>query len=245
MRELIILKISTLRTLSTSTSTGKTNTRSRGMSERQTQARKHFKNAHEHENTEKNNELSYRRGQNPQISPADMAIRREKQRLRTSSGRLRPSCTDFGPDRNTMYPGYFFCKGCIEWDNRPIENRRIKKINQRYRCTAEHTSFIHPTHKLKGWYKNMSNKDVENLLSDEENETNLSTDTTINTPNLTTTTYTSTLSTSVAQGTDKDSTLASEKGENDDTHEMESEIKYLREEIEKLRVKSCNEILEL
>ena len=112
MRELIVFSklVPTLRTVSTSPSTGKTNTRSRGMSERQTQARKHFKNAHEHENTEKNNELSYRRGQNPQISPADMAIRREKQRLMTSSGGLCPSYTNFGPDQNTIYPGYFFSR---------------------------------------------------------------------------------------------------------------------------------------
>ena len=52
-------------------------------------------------------ELSYRRGQNPQISPGDMAIGRQKQRLMTSSGGLCPSCTDFGPDQNTIYPGYF------------------------------------------------------------------------------------------------------------------------------------------
>ena len=91
----------------------------------------------------------------------------------------------------------------------------------------------------------MSNKDVENLLSDKENETNLPNDTTINTPTLTTTTDTSNLSTIVAQGTDEDSTLASEKGKNDDTHEMESVIKYFREELVKLRVRSCNDILEL
>ena len=91
----------------------------------------------------------------------------------------------------------------------------------------------------------MSEEDVENILNDEENRTNLLTDTNTNTPNLTTTSDTSTLSTSAAQGTDKDSTLASENGENDDTHEMESEIKSLRQELAKLRVRSCNEILEL
>ena len=78
------------------------------MLERQTRARKRS-NAREHHNTA-NNELSYRRGQNPQISPGDMAIRREKQRLMTSSGGLHPSCTDFRPDQITIYSGYLFAR---------------------------------------------------------------------------------------------------------------------------------------
>ena len=97
---------------------------------------------------------------------ADISRRRELENLKFASG-IQPSCTDFGPQREHNYPGYLFCKGCKEWDDRPRENKRAKRSQNRYKCTAGHTSFLHPTTRSTDWMPSKLRKreDEEELFS--------------------------------------------------------------------------------
>ena len=68
-----------------------------------------------------------------------------------------------------------------------MENKQTNKTNKRYKCEANHTSSIQPTHKIKEWYRIMPSNDVDELLRSEENTTLSNTTTTIPDPNSTST----------------------------------------------------------
>jgi hypothetical protein len=66
-------------------------------------------------------------------------------------------CTDFGPDRHQLYPGFFFCSPCGFWEVDCVHatNRSlVKRDSQRYACQGHHKSFIFPTTKWKPWCYN-------------------------------------------------------------------------------------------
>ena len=56
-----------------------------------------------------------------------------------------PTCVDFGPYRELPFPTNHFCDKHNRWDNLPVENKRLKQTMILYRCTANHTSFLHQT----------------------------------------------------------------------------------------------------
>ena len=113
------------------------------------QRRSKQRNQEKNDTNEKSNDiLAYGRGEQPRVTDAEMAIWRQKQML-MCEGELKPSCTDFGPDCNILYPDFYFFWFCINWDNRPIENKQLKQNQNKYKCRAGHISFLHPTTKKK------------------------------------------------------------------------------------------------
>ena len=92
-----------------------------------------------------NNIINHKRNEeSPNISESEISRRQQLENLKYANG-LQPSCIDFGQQCEAQYPGFFLCIGCKEWDNRPRENKRAKQTQNRYKCTAGHTSFLHPT----------------------------------------------------------------------------------------------------
>jgi hypothetical protein len=63
-----------------------------------------------------------------------------------------PTCCTFGRNRKAIYPNYFFCANCTQWDNEILRVRKttISTRPNRLRCLASHSSFIFPTDKLEG-----------------------------------------------------------------------------------------------
>ena len=193
-----------------------------------------------------NKVLSYKRGERACISDAEMAIRRQKQRLMCDGG-LKPSCTDFGGDRKELYPGFFFCQQCDDWDNRQIENKKLKQSSKRYSCRAGHKSFISPTTKLKSWcsdnvkkrLKETTEGDMENEIrnDDDESELGIQSETT---PEL------ATLRTIPQQADvdDESSTIAS-VGTDDPVATLQNELNQLRCENELMKQRLVTEILDL
>ena len=103
------------------------------MSERR-RSRKRGKSIEENNEDSSTNILTYKRGQSASVPEKDTRTRQNKQRL-IGSGKIgiRPTCCDFGPDRLKLYPGFFFCKQCDNWDNRPIESQKVKKTSKKYK----------------------------------------------------------------------------------------------------------------
>jgi hypothetical protein len=66
-------------------------------------------------------------------------------RITRSSG--SPTCCTFGVNQIQLYPEFFFCHNCDEWDKRMlrVNKRHNSTRSERYRCTAGHTSFYFPT----------------------------------------------------------------------------------------------------
>jgi hypothetical protein len=65
----------------------------------------------------------------------------------------KPSCLHYGIDRGTceiLYPDLFFCGNCEAYAEAMIHSSRkslIKKESARFKCQADHTSYIFPTTK--------------------------------------------------------------------------------------------------
>ena len=63
-------------------------------------------------------------------------------------GGRRPMCTDYGRTRHFAFrgQGFFFCNPCDLWDDRlPDSNIKATRLSRRFRCTANHSCFSHPT----------------------------------------------------------------------------------------------------
>jgi hypothetical protein len=63
-------------------------------------------------------------------------------------GRRKPMCTDYGRTRHFAFrgQGFFFCSPCDLWDDRlPDSNMKASRVSTRFGCTANHSSFSHPT----------------------------------------------------------------------------------------------------
>ncbi|KAI2496094.1 hypothetical protein MHU86_18420 [Fragilaria crotonensis] len=57
-------------------------------------------------------------------------------------------CTDYGRTRHFAFrgQGFFFCNPCDLWDDRlPDSNIKGSRLSTRFRCTANHSCFSHPT----------------------------------------------------------------------------------------------------
>ena len=67
--------------------------------------------------------------------------------LRTSNTEI--TCSDFGCDREILFPNYFFCHECMNWDNQNHENKRLCCDMKSYKCKVNHTSFVTPTVKVQ------------------------------------------------------------------------------------------------
>ena len=52
--------------------------------------------------------------------------------------------SSFGLDWHKKYPGYHFCAPCKNWDNRPMENKRLNRKMKSYKCEISHTSYTVP-----------------------------------------------------------------------------------------------------
>ncbi len=62
----------------------------------------------------------------------------------------KPTCSLFGPHRETLYSDYFFCANCKIYDDYASSGyaRRIGRDSRRFKCTANHTDFFFPTDRL-------------------------------------------------------------------------------------------------
>ena len=58
-----------------------------------------------------------------------------------------PTCSHFGPLRNQIYPGYFFCQNCKWWDDnvRSGCTGNAKRTSQKFRCRASHDNWLFPS----------------------------------------------------------------------------------------------------
>ena len=54
------------------------------------------------------------------------------------------TCSSFGPNRYTKFPGYHFCTPCKHWDSRPMENKRLNRKMKAYKCEINHKSYVTP-----------------------------------------------------------------------------------------------------
>jgi hypothetical protein len=61
-----------------------------------------------------------------------------------------PTCSNFGLNRNLLYPEYFFCHNCVQWDTNSLLGIKKSKFHPAHLpCTANHTSFVFPSTKLE------------------------------------------------------------------------------------------------
>ena len=84
----------------------------------------------------------------------------------------KPTCLDFGPDRVSVWPGYFFCSNCVLHENELLlGNSKAKRSSKKCTCKGGHVSFNVPTTKVKKWCKAIVDNDVhsEDDDSDEDN----------------------------------------------------------------------------
>ncbi len=63
----------------------------------------------------------------------------------------KPTCILFGPHRETLYEGFFFCANCKKYEDMLTSGciGRVKRNSTRFKCTARHTDFMFPTHKIE------------------------------------------------------------------------------------------------
>ncbi len=63
----------------------------------------------------------------------------------------KPTCLLFGPHRETLYHGFFFCSNCKLYEDAISSGGFSKKLNResrRFRCQAKHTDLMFPTDRL-------------------------------------------------------------------------------------------------
>ena len=88
-------------------------------------------------------------------NPNNHATTRSSNRV-TGGGRV--TCSHYGPNRQYLFPGYFFCNPCSLWDSVALSNRAssAQRDSTRHLCTAAHTSATHPTMKSTHWDRTKS-----------------------------------------------------------------------------------------
>lgn len=81
----------------------------------------------------------------PTTPPDDEA---DVRRLRQSYLGITPYCSIYGRCREALYPSFYFCSGCHQFDQdkfcSSIRNK-IRRSAPRYKCRAKHESFACPT----------------------------------------------------------------------------------------------------
>lgn len=82
---------------------------------------------------------------------------------RSSRTNSAVTCLSFGPDRKTIYAGYFFCHGCDLFEDAILNgNKRASQDQRKYRCTGGHGSGdgSHPTTLIHEYrYRSSSQKE--------------------------------------------------------------------------------------
>ena len=71
-------------------------------------------------------------------------------RLRASS--KLPTCSDFGPERESLFPAFYFCSPCTFWEvsnSCDPKGRGTNRNSLKNACTAKHQSWIIPTRRKK------------------------------------------------------------------------------------------------
>ena len=70
-----------------------------------------------------------------------------------------PTCSDFGENRIGIWPGFFFCHPCEMYDDAiRLGNKRCKRSQKKYRCTAGHDNFDSPSTKINKWCRDVIEK---------------------------------------------------------------------------------------
>ena len=71
------------------------------------------------------------------------------------------TCSDFGPERQKLFPDSFFCNQCDNWDARDVLNSKLKCDSVRYKCTVKHISMDEPEKKIifENWHNGLPNQD--------------------------------------------------------------------------------------
>ena len=83
----------------------------------------------------------------------------------------KPECIDFGKDRETQWPEYFFCSNCKLFEDELVTRPKLDRLScsKKYLCQANHKSFDHPTVKRKEWCRSVENIIME--TGDDKNST--------------------------------------------------------------------------
>jgi hypothetical protein len=70
-----------------------------------------------------------------------------------------PTCCNFGKDHQALYPEYFFCHNCAEWETHATVGVKFKASCPAFLpCTANHTSFIFPSTKMSIFHRPQLNR---------------------------------------------------------------------------------------
>jgi hypothetical protein len=98
---------------------------------------------------------------NESPSPENVTVRKRAEFIPPSPPRAsvhslrrtkeKPTCLLFGPDRESLYNGYFFCSNCKFYEDAISSGGYSKKLSRdskRFRRTANHTDFLIPTDRL-------------------------------------------------------------------------------------------------
>jgi hypothetical protein len=74
----------------------------------------------------------------------------QNRRLTRSINQQKPTCLVFGPFRETIYSD-FFCRNCKMYEDALMSgnHNRINRDYHHHCCTANHTSYFFPTHRLE------------------------------------------------------------------------------------------------
>jgi len=93
----------------------------------------------------------------------------------SSVNQVLPTCCDFGSNRISLWPGFFFCHPCTLYENEMATgNSRCNRSQHKYKCTAGHTSFITPTTKISNWCRALKSNDKNtDVGSDSEDSNNI------------------------------------------------------------------------
>ena len=65
--------------------------------------------------------------------------------LTRSSGPARVPCTHYGVNRETDFPGFFFCHPCKMKDDNLLCGAKFNASTKKYLCIANHQSWTFPT----------------------------------------------------------------------------------------------------
>jgi hypothetical protein len=73
--------------------------------------------------------------------------------------KVTPTCCNFGKDLQALYPEYFFCHNCAEWETHATLGVKFKaSCPASLPCTANHTSFIFPSTKMSIFHRLQLNR---------------------------------------------------------------------------------------
>lgn len=85
------------------------------------------------------------------------------------------TCLDYGRDRKTVFPEYFFCGRCDNWESF-VDTGTVgskKRHSERNKCEANHQNPCHPTtikkNVVRGWLLQAHETDTDTEMSSDDN----------------------------------------------------------------------------